>query len=308
MSNNNQVVMDEEDHEAADDLVPALPPGYRFYPTEEELITFYLHRKLDHGNSTDTIFNCVIPVVQIYDVDPWQLPEISGELCHRDKEQWFFFTPRQEREARGGRPNRTTTSGYWKATGSPSYVYSSPSIPSTTHNSNHRVIGLKKTMVFYKGKAPTGRKTKWKMNEYRAIMRDGVVGAEQDHHNQIPTLIANPSTTSAPVLRHEFSLCRIYVKSGCLRAFDRRPLGPPTSSEPVALTRRQHHSIAVHNDQKTSSPSYHSSGDDCIQNQSTSREVLGEASTSNTSRDDQWNMITTDDFNQLWDWEQLKWV
>ncbi|KAI3832611.1 hypothetical protein MKW98_002157 [Papaver atlanticum] len=310
MSNNNQVVMDEENHEAEDDLVPALPPGYRFYPTEEELITFYLHRKLDHGNSTDTIFNCVIPVVQIYDVDPWQLPEISGELCHRDKEQWFFFTPRQEREARGGRPNRTTTSGYWKATGSPSYVYSSPSIPSTTHNSNnHRVIGVKKTMVFYKGKAPTGRKTKWKMNEYRAIMRDGVVGAEQDHHNQTSALITNPSTTSAPVLRHEFSLCRIYVKSGCLRAFDRRPLGPPTSSEPVALTRHQHHSIAaVHNDQKTSSPSYQSSGDDCIQNQSSSREVLGEPSTSNTSRDDQWDMITTDDFNQLWDWEQLKWV
>lgn len=31
------------------------------------------------------------------------------------------------------------------------------------------MIGVKKTMVFYKGKTPTGRKTKWKMNEYRAI-------------------------------------------------------------------------------------------------------------------------------------------
>jgi hypothetical protein len=85
--------------------------------------------------------------------------ELSGELCQGDTEQWFFFTPRQEREARGGRPNRTTASGYWKATGSPGYVYSS----------DNRVIGLKKTMVFYTGKAPRGRKTKWKMNEYRAI-------------------------------------------------------------------------------------------------------------------------------------------
>lgn len=89
--------------------------------------------------------------------------EFSGELCKGDTEQWFFFTPRQEREARGGRPNRTTASGYWKATGAPGYVYSS----------DNRVIGVKKTMVFYKGKAPTGRKTKWKMNEYRAIEEEG---------------------------------------------------------------------------------------------------------------------------------------
>lgn len=87
---------------------------------------------------------------------------LSGELCSGDAEQWFFFVPRQEREARGGRPSRTTASGYWKATGSPSYVYSL----------DNRVIGVKKSLVFYKGKAPMGRKTKWKMNEYRAIKEE----------------------------------------------------------------------------------------------------------------------------------------
>lgn len=87
------------------------------------------------------------------------IAEFAAELCRGDTEQWFFFTPMQQREAQGGRPNRTTASGYWKATGSPGYVYSW----------DNRVIGVKKTMVFYRGKAPTGRKTKWKMNEYRAI-------------------------------------------------------------------------------------------------------------------------------------------
>jgi len=67
--------------------------------------------------------------------------------------------PRQEREARGGRPSRTTGSGYWKATGSPGPVFSK----------DNKMIGAKKTMVFYTGKAPTGRKTKWKMNEYHAV-------------------------------------------------------------------------------------------------------------------------------------------
>ncbi|XP_010271607.1 PREDICTED: NAC domain-containing protein 90-like isoform X2 [Nelumbo nucifera] len=132
-----------------------VPPGFRFYPTEEELVSFYLYNKLE-GIGPD--LERVIPIVDIYELDPWQLPQVSGELCHGDPEQWFFFSPRQEREARGGRPNRTTNSGYWKATGSPGLVYSS----------GNRIIGLKKTMVFYKGKAPTGTKTKWKMNEYRA--------------------------------------------------------------------------------------------------------------------------------------------
>ncbi|CAN1171265.1 NAC domain-containing protein 90 [Linum perenne] len=151
------------------------PPGYRFFPTEEELVSFYLHNQLEGTNQAD--LHQVIPVVDIYEVNPWHLPSMAGERCRGDTEQWFYFTPRQEREARGGRPNRTTGSGYWKAT----------------------------------GKAPSGRKTKWKMNEYRAI--DGTM-SESSRKMQ---------------LRHEFSLCRIYVVSGTFGAFDRRPLEAATS-------------------------------------------------------------------------------
>ncbi|KAE9593117.1 hypothetical protein Lal_00028690 [Lupinus albus] len=167
-----------------------LAPGVRFFPTEEELVSFYLYNKLQGQiNAIDR----VIPVIDINAVEPSNLPELAGELCRGDKEQWFFFTASQEREARGGRPSRTTGCGYWKATGSPGYVYSS----------DNTVIGVKKTMVFYKGKAPNGNKTKWKMNEYKAIQ---------------------PSNQSTPQLRREFSLCRVYVISGSFRAFDRRPL------------------------------------------------------------------------------------
>ncbi|XP_028788610.1 NAC domain-containing protein 90-like [Neltuma alba] len=176
------------------------PPGFRFYPTEEELVAFYLHNKLQGGSDH---LSRVIPDIGIYDFEPSQLPKLAGERCRADTEQWFFFSPRQEREARGGRPNRTTACGYWKATGSPGYVYSS----------DNKVIGLKKTMVYYRGKAPSGRKTKWKMNEYRAI--------EFSHQSSVPT----------PKLRHEFSLCRVYVVSGSFRAFDRRPLASSTCGQ-----------------------------------------------------------------------------
>ncbi|RWW03646.1 hypothetical protein GW17_00033175 [Ensete ventricosum] len=133
---------------------------------------------------------------------------MSGEPCRRDGEQWFFFCPRREREARGGRPTRTTPSGYWKATGSPSLVYSSA----------NRVMGVKKTMVFYQGRAPTGTKTEWKMNEYRAVEE----GA------------SSISTSLASQTRSEYCLCRMYTKSECIRLFDRRPSSSSSSSSSSA--------------------------------------------------------------------------
>ncbi|KAF8395417.1 hypothetical protein HHK36_019363 [Tetracentron sinense] len=236
------------------------PPGFRFYPTEEELISFYLHNKLE-GKRQE--LDRVIPVVDIYSQDPWHLPQMSGELCRGDPEQWFFFSPRQEREARGGRPNRITTSGYWKATGSPGYVYSS----------SNRVIGAKKTMVFYKGKAPSGRKTKWKMNDYRAI--DGE---------------ATTSSSTVSKLRHEFSLCRVY-----LRAFDRCPSGAATSETPFHQAQGDGGSTSQQNPplmvEKTSSPNSSSSGDHVLPPQ------IGEST--------DWEM--TIDLQPLWEWEQLYW-
>ncbi|KAM7496950.1 hypothetical protein LguiA_021364 [Lonicera macranthoides] len=215
--------------------------GFRFYPTEEELVSFYLQKKLQGEERMEMIMNRVIPVVPVYEHEPWDLPKLSGELCHGDTEQWFFFVPRQEREARGGRPNRTTMTGYWKATGSPSYVYSS--------SNNSKVIGVKKTMVFYQGKAPFGTKTKWKMNEYRAIQEISIpfasssipqwyktatritlvqlraikVESRRCQNNAWPAAVMNRERRLVE-LRHELSVCRVYVVSGNSRAFDRRPL------------------------------------------------------------------------------------
>ncbi|MBA0838098.1 hypothetical protein Goarm_010194 [Gossypium armourianum] len=137
-----------------------MAPGFRFYPTEEELVSFYLHHKLEmEREDLNRLMDRVIPIVNIYEFNPWDLPQFSVYLCHKDPEQWFFFIPWQESEARGGRPKRLTTTGYWKATGSPGFVYSS----------GNRPIGVKRTMVFYNGRAPNGIRTEWKMNEYKAI-------------------------------------------------------------------------------------------------------------------------------------------
>lgn len=58
----------------------------------------------------------------------------------------------------GKRSNRVTTSGYWKATGLDKQIVDSK---------NKQIVGSKKTLVFYRGKAPNGSKTNWVMHEYK---------------------------------------------------------------------------------------------------------------------------------------------
>uniref|UniRef100_A0A0E0MCL4 NAC domain-containing protein n=1 Tax=Oryza punctata TaxID=4537 RepID=A0A0E0MCL4_ORYPU len=180
---------------------PFATPGFRFYPTEEELLGFYLRHRLA-GTRPDV--ERVIPVIDVYGYHPSQLAAVAGEASARDTEQWFFFCPRAERELHGGRPARTTPSGYWKATGSPSCVISS---------ATNRVIGVKRTMVFYQGRAPTGTKTRWKMNEYKAVADDDADAGAAMLHPIAP-----------PRLRNELGVCRVYISTGTLRSFDRRPL------------------------------------------------------------------------------------
>nr|CAB3461332.1 unnamed protein product [Digitaria exilis] len=190
------------------------PPGFRFYPTEEELLCFYLRNKLDGVRRGD--IERVIPVADVCALDPWQLLGTSSThdfaCSHRgafsgDGEPWFYFCPRQEREARGGRPSRTTPSGYWKAAGTPGLVYAADGRP----------IGTKKTMVFYRGRAPGGAKTNWKLNEYKALEDEDTPAAAA--HGAAPA----PSLQLPLQTRSEFSLCRLYTRSGCPRQFDRRP-------------------------------------------------------------------------------------
>ncbi|KAK1430582.1 hypothetical protein QVD17_13431 [Tagetes erecta] len=128
----------------------SLPPGFRFHPTDEELIGYYLKRKVQGL----VIELEVIPVVELYKFDPWELPDKSF-LPKRDME-WFFFVPRDRKYPNGSRTNRATKSGYWKATGKDRKVSCQSSL-----------VGYRKTLVFYRGRAPLGDRTDWVMHEYR---------------------------------------------------------------------------------------------------------------------------------------------
>lgn len=47
-----------------------LPPGFRFFPTDEELLTCYLARKAMDGSFT----TAAIREVDLYKTEPWDLP------------------------------------------------------------------------------------------------------------------------------------------------------------------------------------------------------------------------------------------
>lgn len=51
----------------------SLPPGFRFHPTDEELVGYYLRRKIN-GHEIELE---IIPEVDLYKCEPWDLPGIS---------------------------------------------------------------------------------------------------------------------------------------------------------------------------------------------------------------------------------------
>ena len=75
---------------------------------------------------------------------------------------FFFFTVSSNKYGNGPRKKRGTEQGYWKATGRDREVSMEE-----TNSTAKKKIGMKKTLVFYKGRAPHGGRTDWVLNEYR---------------------------------------------------------------------------------------------------------------------------------------------
>ncbi|CAI5938833.1 unnamed protein product [Closterium sp. NIES-65] len=173
-----------------------LPPGFRFHPTDEELLGYYLQRKVENRLVDDGL----IVEVDILKCEPWDLPSQS---C-LEAGEWYFFCARDKKYPHGSRANRATAKGYWKSTGKDKPVRSSRT---------SRQIGIKKTLVFYLGRAPRGERTDWVMHEYRL----------------------EPEARSRGGPAADYVLCRVFNKSA--GAAD-TPLpmdqddGQPTASEP----------------------------------------------------------------------------
>ncbi|KAI5345984.1 hypothetical protein L3X38_013863 [Prunus dulcis] len=78
-----------------------LLPGFRFSPTEEELLSFYLKKKIA---GEDSEFSDLIPEINVCECEPRDLPE-------------YFFSKPNYMNTNSNRCSRTTDEGFYKSTG-----------------------------------------------------------------------------------------------------------------------------------------------------------------------------------------------
>nr|ABB45858.1 hypothetical protein [Eutrema halophilum] len=130
----------------------SVPPGFRFHPTDEELVGYYLKKKV----ASQKIDLDVIREIDLYKIEPWDLQE-RCKIGYEQKE-WYFFSHKDKKYPTGTRTNRATVAGFWKATGRDKAVYL-----------NSKLIGMRKTLVFYRGRAPNGQKSDWIIHEYYSL-------------------------------------------------------------------------------------------------------------------------------------------
>ncbi|KAM4094738.1 hypothetical protein ACB094_06G216800 [Castanea mollissima] len=133
----------------------SIPVGFRFRPTDEELISHYLKLKMQGGRDVEVR---AIGEVNIYKYEPWDLPGKSE--IQSDDQEWFFFCAREIKYPNSKRSNRLTEKGYWKSTGTDRYIKA---------RGTNNVIGTKKTLVYHVGRGQNGVRKPWVIHQYQPV-------------------------------------------------------------------------------------------------------------------------------------------
>ncbi|KAF7821983.1 NAC domain-containing protein 86 [Senna tora] len=240
-----------------------LPPGFRFHPTDEELVNYYLKRKI-HGQEIELD---IIPEVDLYKCEPWELAGKNVEMadfggtffrdCNNNNNdeveksflpsrdpEWYFFGPRDRKYPNGFRTNRATRAGYWKSTGKDRRV-----------SYQNRAIGMKKTLVYYRGRAPQGIRTDWVMHEYR---------------------LDDKECEDTSGLQDTYALCRVFKKNGICSEIEEQAAGQCS----LALIESSQ-TINMNNESETLSPEVGAASSSCLEEEE--------------DKDDSWMQFITDD-------------
>ncbi|KAF8102058.1 hypothetical protein N665_0201s0347 [Sinapis alba] len=127
------------------------PPGYKFVPSEDDLIVHYLKPFLRSNKNPPP--NVPIHRVNIYDSNPERL---SKEYVKGNDKEWFFITERTKmHEGRNEKQSRIDNGGFWKVR------------TALEKFKTRKGVAFSRTVLnHYMGKKQNGVKSEWVMYEY----------------------------------------------------------------------------------------------------------------------------------------------
>uniref|UniRef100_A0A7N0ZUD0 NAC domain-containing protein n=1 Tax=Kalanchoe fedtschenkoi TaxID=63787 RepID=A0A7N0ZUD0_KALFE len=166
----------------------------------------------------------VIREIDLNKIEPWDLQE-RCRIGSTPQNEWYFFSHKDRKYPTGSRTNRATSAGFWKATGRDKCIRNS-----------FKKIGMRKTLVFYRGRAPHGQKTDWIMHEYRL---EDIDDAQSDSSED------------------GWVVCRVFKKKNLFKA-----TGNQGSSSTRLHTEHHHYQIPNASIQLNSLRSFSSNSDD----------------------------------------------
>ncbi|EOY02882.1 hypothetical protein QUC31_017949 [Theobroma cacao] len=135
-----------------------MPIGYRFHPTDEELVVHYLKRKA----LSLPLPASVIPEFDVFQTDPWSLPGDS-------KENRYFFSNSYGNDSNKN-CKRAAGSGYWQQIGKEKPILASGS---------NQVVGMRKALIYCERKRSSDTKIRWLLHQYRLVGSAATLGSSQ---------------------------------------------------------------------------------------------------------------------------------
>ncbi|XP_057418911.1 NAC domain-containing protein 83-like [Lotus japonicus] len=130
-----------------------LLPGYKFDPTDEVLVDFYLKRKI----FAQPLPFQIIPNFDVFQTEPWCLPG-DGKIFN-ERKCFFYNTMGRDLE---NLDTRVARSGQWRI------IEKDKDVPIPLRN--NQVIGKRNTLIFWKVQGACFMRTKWVMHEFRLAL------------------------------------------------------------------------------------------------------------------------------------------
>ncbi|KAL6130315.1 hypothetical protein ACLB2K_068696 [Fragaria x ananassa] len=165
---------------------PPLGVGFRFRPTDRELVAYYLHNRAVMGDQFQSsfVFNCP----DIYgQTESWIIWDLFGGNLIEEGEALYFFTQRKKLNPKAKRFHRKVGSGTWSAQSKDDVV-----------SADHHVIGTKREFRYEKGSDPLQNGI-WLMQEYELTSLNDMVLCTLRKSPRPPAETASSSTAAPPL-------------------------------------------------------------------------------------------------------------